>query len=147
MTNLGKKVLAIIIIILCLIAGFIYYAKTHKKVATPIVVVDPHADLIKVYMPTANAVATNPLAISGVARGNWYFEASFPIKITDANGVVIGSGIATAQGDWMTTDFVPFTASIAFTTPATPTGFVILQKDNPSGEPANDDSISVPVTF
>lgn len=103
--------------------------------------------LIQVTGPTANALVTSPLNITGRARGNWYFEASFPIRIEDANGVVLGRTTGQAIGNWMTTNFVPFTATLTFTTPTTTTGWLFLEKDNPSGLPANDAFIQIPVTF
>jgi hypothetical protein len=54
---------------------------------------------------------TSPITISGTARGNWFFEGSFPISIVNWDGLIIGEGIAQAQGEWMTENFVPFTAT------------------------------------
>jgi hypothetical protein len=55
---------------------------------------------------------------------------------------------AQAQGDWMTEDFVPFTATLTFPAqPAGSLGKIVLKRDNPSGEPQNDASIVVPVQF
>lgn len=57
---------------------------------------------------------------------------------------------AKAQGDWMTTEYVPFTATLEYTIPATVTdmhGYLILKKDNPSGEPQFDNSLTIPVTL
>jgi hypothetical protein len=105
------------------------------------------SDLIQVSSPVANAEIDSPLTITGSARGNWYFEASFPVKIYDANGQLLGSHFATAQGDWMTEDFVPFTSTLTFTTPTTATGTLVLEKDNPSGLPEHDNSITIPVRF
>jgi hypothetical protein len=89
----------------------------------------------------------SPLTVTGEARGNWYFEASFPVKLLDANGNEIVVSYAQAQGEWMTEDFVPFMSTLTFAAPSTPTGTLVLQKDNPSGLPENDNSVSVPVTF
>lgn len=94
-----------------------------------------------------NQLITSPLQIVGQARGNWYFEASFPIRLEDANGTVLGRTTGQAQSNWMTTSFVPFSATLTFTTPTTTTGWLYLQKDNPSGLPANDAEIQIPVTF
>jgi hypothetical protein len=105
------------------------------------------SDLIHVTSLTDDAKVKSPLTIAGEARGNWYFEASFPVKVYDANDMLLGTGIATAQGDWMTTDFVPFTGTITFSTPTTATGTVVFEKDNPSGLPENDNSLTIPVTF
>ncbi|MBN2585513.1 hypothetical protein JXA59_02600 [Patescibacteria group bacterium] len=105
-------------------------------------------DLIQVSNPTPNQTIKSPLAITGQAIGSWYFEASFPTKLFDANNNQLAEGIATAQGDWMTTNFVPFTATLNFSAqPANSAGTLILYKDNPSGLPANDDQLTIPVTF
>jgi len=105
------------------------------------------ADTIRIDSPRPNAKILSPLAITGQARGTWYFEASFPVVLLDGNGAQIGSGIAQAQSDWMTEDFVPYSATVEFTTPATATGTLILKKDNPSGLPENDKQLTVPVKF
>src|ERR1035437_886872 len=68
----------------------------------------------------------SPLEINGEARGTWYFEASFPVKIYDSNGKLLGSVPAQAQSDWMTENFVPFKASLDFATPTTDSGILIL---------------------
>jgi len=60
---------------------------------------------------------------------------------------VLGQIPAQAQGDWMTENFVPFAATLDFTTPTTATGSLILEKDNPSGLPENDKQLTIPVKF
>lgn len=104
-------------------------------------------DLIRLTAPTPSSVATSPLTISGQARGFWFFEASFPVKLLDENGQELGTGIAQAQSDWTTPDFVPFSAALNFRSPTTKKGTLVLQKDNPSGLPANDDQLRIPVKF
>lgn len=108
---------------------------------------DAHANLIQVSNVTPGAQVSSPLTVVGRARGNWYFEASFPVKLVDANGVQLAIAPAMTASDWMTTDFVPFSVTLTFPTPSTPTGKLILMKDNPSGEPQFDDQIVIPVTF
>ena len=107
-------------------------------------------DLIQLDTPHPNESIQSPLTITGRARGNWFFEGSFPIVLTDWDGKIIGEGYATAKGDWMTEDFVPFEATLTFTN-GTSTysnkGTLILKKDNPSGLPQNDDALEVPVIF
>lgn len=117
------------------------------EIPEPIVTEHP---LIVLNTPKAGTEITSPVTLTGKARGNWFFEASFPIMIVNWDGLIIGEGIATAQGDWMTTEFVPFTATITYDiAPETPydRGAIILKKDNPSGLPENDDAIEIPVTF
>ena len=107
----------------------------------------PYANLIKPVLPTEGSVVSSPVRVTGQARGSWYFEASFPVKVYDANGKLLGSGPAQAQSDWMTEDFVSFVASITFTQPTTATGKIVLENDNPSGLPENSKSVEIPVKF
>lgn len=87
------------------------------------------------------------LVIEGMARGPWYFEASFPIEVRDAAGVLVGSGHAEAQSGWMTEAFVPFVSSV--TVPEAHKGVVhiMLKKDNPSGLPEYDASLTYTTTM
>lgn len=104
-------------------------------------------DIIRIDSPRPNEIVGSPLTITGEARGPWFFEASFPVRLLDENGDELASGIATAQGEWMTEDFVPFTAELEFILSGNGKGTLILEKDNPSGLPENDDSLIVPVRF
>src|SRR6185436_1582043 len=47
------------------------------------------SDLIIVDTPKAGDKVKSPLVVKGKARGNWYFEASFPVRIEDKNGKVL----------------------------------------------------------
>ena len=105
------------------------------------------ADRIRVSSPTPNQVVSSPLTIEGSARGSWYFEATFPVKLLDADGHVIVSGAAKAEGNWMTKDFVPFRLRLQFDMPATAKGILVFERDNPSGLPQNDDKLEMPVQF
>jgi hypothetical protein len=104
-------------------------------------------NLIQITSPRPNDLIRSPLLLEGEARGTWYFEASFPIKIFDANGKQLGSVAAQAEGDWMTTEFVPFKATLQFETPTTQKGTLVLEKDNPSGLPQNADQLTIPIYF
>lgn len=107
-------------------------------------------DLIRLNMPRPNQTIASPLIITGEARGTWFFEASFPVVLVDWDGRIIAQGIAQAKSDWMTTDFVPFEATLAFTVDEkvySRRGALILRKDNPSGLPEHDDALEIPVMF
>mgnify|MGYP002629144644 CR=1 FL=1 len=104
-------------------------------------------DLITIDQPRPNQAVTSPLTISGQARGYWFFEASFPIKLYDAHSNILATGIATAQSEWMTENFVNFTAELTFNQPNTPTGTLVLEKDNPSDLAENNDSLYIPIKF
>ncbi len=107
-------------------------------------------DMIILESPLPGAQVSSPLVIKGKARGNWFFEASFPVVLTDWDGKIIAEGHADALGEWMTTEYVPFTATLNYTLPAgTPyrRGFLILKKDNPSGEPQFDNALEVMINL
>jgi len=116
--------------------------------------IESKADLIRLTSPQPLAMVNSPLLIEGEARGYWFFEASFPVVLVNWDGLIIAEGIATADGEWMTEEFVPFTAELVFENsfaPSTPDfmkrGAIIMQKDNPSGLPENDDALEVPIIF
>ncbi|MGB3921814.1 MAG: Gmad2 immunoglobulin-like domain-containing protein, partial [Minisyncoccia bacterium] len=108
------------------------------------------SDLIRIESPRPNETVRSPLVIRGEARGNWFFEASFPVVLVDWDGRIIAESYATAKSEWMTTDFVPFEAKVEFTIdPETWSnrGSLILRKDNPSGLPEYDDALEIPIYF
>jgi len=107
-------------------------------------------EIIILNEPRPETIISSPLKISGEARGTWFFEASFPVVLVDWDGLIIAEGIATAQSDWMTENYVPFEATLNFTNPNTSVsnrGALILKKDNPSGEPKNDDALEITVYY
>lgn len=107
-------------------------------------------NFIRIDNPRPNQIIKSPLLISGEARGNWFFEASFPVDLVDSDGRILVQSFATAQGEWMTSDFVPFTTTLTFTADENvygKKGTLILRKDNPSALPEHDDALEIPVTF
>lgn len=104
-------------------------------------------DLIRLNKPRPNDIVKSPLIVEGEARGTWYFEASFPVSLYDGSGKLLARAPAEAQSEWMTENFVPFKLGLKFDTPETNTGFLVLEKDNPSGLPEHDDKLRIPVRF
>src|SRR3989338_9226678 len=105
-----SKKLLILIIILTIMGAGLYYLLYNNKTA-PITEEPVYKDLIKVASPRANDLVTSPLLIKGEARGNWYFEASFPVNLFDENGEIAplgpgwvraGAHPATGEVNWMT---------------------------------------------
>lgn len=121
--------------------------ETPIEEETPIVETPVTPEPIVVTEPLPDALIKSPLVIRGEAVGNWYFEASFPIRLLDGNGEELVVKPAQAQGEWMTTNYVPFEVSLEFETPDTDTGILVLEKDNPSGLPEHDASMKIPVRF
>lgn len=104
------------------------------------------ADDIKVEIPFPDAVTGKSFAVIGQARGPWFFEASFPIVLLDSEGNELAVAVAQAEGEWMTEEFVPFRADITVPESYTGPAALLLKKDNPSGLPEHDASVSFPIT-
>lgn len=112
---------------------------------------------IEVFSPKANELVSSPLVVNGRVRGNWFFEASFPVILQDMQGKVLAQTPAQAQGDWMTTEFVPFEATLVFSPEVIPriqcikapciNASLVLKKDNPSGLPQYDKEIRIPIVM
>ena len=108
--------------------------------------INASANLIVVELPFPGAVTGKEFSVIGKARGFWFFEASFPMELLDKDGKIIATGYSQAEGEWMTEDFVSFRGEIkvpeSYIGPAT----LVLKKDNASGLPEHDASISFPIT-
>ncbi|MBD3282110.1 MAG: hypothetical protein GF387_00670 [Candidatus Portnoybacteria bacterium] len=103
--------------------------------------------LIRITSPRPNEIIQSPLTIKGQAKGTWFFEADFPIKLKDANNNTIATAIAQTTEDWMTEEFISFQAELEFQKPETKEGTLILEKANPSGLPENEDQLIIPIKF
>lgn len=145
----------LVLIVLLFVVGWVVYdnkelmvndVRNNNVATTTIDSNDTKKDLIVVDVPVQGMTIGSPFVISGKGRGYWFSEGSFPIELRDTQGNILETIIAQAQGDWMTTEFVPFTASLIFTKPLSPMPAVLVfKKDNPSGLPENDDSIEIPI--
>lgn len=142
---MNRKFLIILVILIVLTSGVVLLVKNIKTnqegergAVNENIIVD---------LPQKNEEVKSPLIIKGRAKGFWFFEASFPVKLADEQGNLIAQTIATAKSDWMTTDFVDFEATLDFSVPSANAGFLVLEKDNPSGLPENADQIKIPVKF
>lgn len=144
---MNKLTTGIGIVVLAVTLGVVYWYRFSQTPALEIVAPASKDDLIVVYTPLTNTTIESPLTISGKARGNWYFEASFPVKLYDDNGNLLGIMPMQAEGEWMTQDYVSFSASLIFTSPATLTGVLVLEKSNASGLPEHANELRIPVKF
>lgn len=102
---------------------------------------------ITVLFPKEGESISSPVEVSGMARGTWFFEGSFPVRIYDDAGTLLGTGIAETKESWMTEDEISFFSKIVFENPGKGEGWVRLSKDNPSGLPEFDFSYDLPVRF
>jgi hypothetical protein len=136
---MGKKTIILLVILLVLIGGTILTValllKNCAENSNPNIIVSVKS----------NQIIASPFQISGKARGFWFFEASFPIKLIDENNNVLATTVARAQGDWMTNEFVDFNAEIEFNSKNDGKVFLVFNRDNPSGLPENDEEFRIPV--
>lgn len=111
---------------------------------------------IEIYSPRSNEKIKSPLKISGRARGNWFFEANFPVILTNWDGMIIAESYVQANGDWMTENFVDFKAILEFQSPVfsnvsqdhfSRKGYLIFKKANPTGLAQYDDALEIPIEF
>lgn len=102
-------------------------------------------DKIRITSPRPNQLLVNPVTITGEAKGSWFFEAQAPVKLIDQSDEVVATGIIKANGDWMTEKFVSFSGELTFKNPPSPKATLVFEKDNPSGDPAKAETLSIPV--
>jgi len=103
---------------------------------------------IKISSPEKNGKITSPIKITGEALGIWFFEADFPVTLTDWDGKIIAEGYVSAKGDWMTEEMVAFEGELEFEKPEYgERGTLIFMKDNPSDILELDASYEIPILF
>lgn len=147
-----KIIVTAFAVVIVVLLGVLIFVKPAQGPTAPAAVnaepaVSPDGHVV-VTAPLSDTVVSSPVAIAGTATGGgWFFEASFPVKVLDGDGAVLGQGQAQAQSDWTSTGTIPFVASITFRTPKYATGAIVFAKDNPSGLPENAQELSVPVRF
>lgn len=143
--KLSDRATIVLLFIALAVFGFVFYTTRSSE---DDVVKEPAEQFdIKVDLPAQNQEVSSPLNISGRARGSWFFEASFPVKIIDENGETISEGTAQAAGDWMTEDLVIFHASLNYKAAEKKKAVLVLQNDNPSGLLENSKEFRVPIVL
>lgn len=147
-TRVGWAIIAILTVVIAVLAVFLVVTPAPKQASDTLAPEDAAqpfvSENVKISSPVRNASVAKTFTVVGEARGTWYFEASFPVQVRDPDNNLVGQGIAQATENWMTNEFVPFTAPITvenYSGPAT----LVLMKDNPSGLPENEDSVEFPI--
>lgn len=77
----------------------------------------------------------------------WYFEGDFPIYLVSEEGEELAVAIAVGEGNWMTTDWVEFNATLEFEVQEPGEGYLIFEKSNPSDKRELDRELRIPVSF
>lgn len=102
---------------------------------------------INVTTPQPGSVITSPLKIKGEAKGSWFFEALLEIELRK-DGNTLASTTGKAKGNWMTSDFVEFSAKLNFPEVNEPGNAELLfRSSNPSGKKELEKLFKVPVVI
>lgn len=147
----NKKIVLWVGIALCALLVGVFFFVSQRSVIRDYKDVVEGGNLqssdILVMLPKTNDSISNPIEVSGMVKGNWFFEGSFPIRIYNEKGALLGLGLAGTKEDWMTENMIPFFASISFENPGSGLGWIRLEKDNPSDIREFDASHDIPVRF
>ncbi len=106
--------------------------------------------LVEIHSPKIGQSVSSPLVVEGQAKNVWFFEASFPVVLTDWDGRIMAQAPATTSEDWMSEGMHSFRAELDFDLTDNnfmPRGNLILRKSNPSGLPKNADGLEIPIYF
>lgn len=90
---------------------------------------------------------SSPLTITGKVPGSWSHEGSFPIDLVYEGDIGLPGTTAELGGDWMTDELVSFAATLSFDEERLEGKdiTIVIHNANPSGMPANDDSLALKV--
>jgi hypothetical protein len=146
--NGNKSTILIVVVILLAIGAYFAFGNKNSDVIDNDDTSQPGSDdnnngsddtidmssKIRVSIPAGNSVnASTGFEVGGQAVGNWFFEASAPVSVYSKDGKLLVATYMTAQGEWMTTDFVPFKGQIPpFLTNGATEGYIQFENDNPS---------------
>lgn len=146
--NGNKNTILIVVVILLAIGAYFAFGNKNSDVIDNDDTSQPGSDdnnngsddtidmssKIRVSIPAGNSVnASTGFEVGGQAVGNWFFEASAPVSVYSKDGKLLVATYMTAQGEWMTTDFVPFKGQIPpFLTNGATEGYIQFENDNPS---------------
>ena len=161
-TVLGKVGIGLVVIIVLLVAVIFLFPKQTENVPSLGDANEPKLhtsmgqlqvmwwgnDTIQIFHPLPNdTITSRTIQVNGKARGNWFFEASAPVHIIDASGKTVLSFPMMTIGDWMTTELVDFSGEGKLTAPIRGEGWIVFEKDNPSGLPEYAQEIRIPISF
>lgn len=133
--------------ILAIIFLFLQYLQLKKEENWEVVKISKNyeAQDIVIFSPKANEKVHPPLEIKGKARGPWFFEATFPVRLLNNQGEELATSYVQALDEWMTEDFVPFEGEISFISKKESGGELVFRKANPSGLPEYDKEFRLPI--
>lgn len=90
----------------------------------------------------------SPLTVTGIVPPGWMFEGSFGVKLFTDSDVLVTQTAAEEKipGSWQSGEPIEFTARLTYTTDAE-SGYILLEKANPSGLTENEGFHKLPILF
>lgn len=144
----------LLIIVGLLIALYFVYRSTQKEqvegpfpTTTATAITNPQVlNAPQITTPKNGDHVKSPLTIKGVVPSGWMFEGVFPLRLVneDKKIIVQTQGKELTPGSWQSGKPVEFEAILTFSTIAK-YGYVVLENDNPSGDPTKTKRVEVPV--
>ncbi|KKS04049.1 MAG: hypothetical protein UU57_C0025G0002 [Candidatus Woesebacteria bacterium GW2011_GWE1_41_24] len=144
--NHWVTVLSVALFIISALGVIIFLTPTSTPVSTPSA--EPSLGVPTVSSPSAGSKVKSPLKVTGNVPAGWMFEGTFPIRVLDSDKNVLAQVGAkeVLPGSWQSGEPVEFTATLTFRA-ATGSGTLVLENDNPSGDPANSRVFEIPIKF
>ena len=152
-----KKILPkvkLFVIILLALGGALFLLSNELKENEPEIILPPKKEgtqnnseheLIQVSFPFSGEKIGGEINVTGIAKGNWYFEGEFPIELLTPEGKKLTGVPALAEGEWMREGFVPFSAKLRYPVNEETEAKLVLHRNNPSDLREQDAKIEIPV--
>lgn len=111
---------------------------------TPCPTINPEA--VYIASPRADTKLTSPVVVRGTVPAGWMFEGTLPISLQEDNGKIIAQSQAkeVIPGAWQSGKPVEFTATLTFTKSFLGLALLVVEKDNPSGNPKQSENYGAP---
>ena len=138
----------IILIIVCLVAVLftIFLLESRFNFFAPEFVQAP-AEL-KLDLPQPDEYIQSPYKVSGYAPERWFINNSFPITLTNWDGLIIFEGNAFVAEGTAPDGALPFSATLVFVKPSYgDNGFLILARSNPERDPKQAEHFEIQIKF
>lgn len=148
-SNLNTKNIIIIILAL-LVLGFVFMRPQNipqTEVVSTVPVMSGNVDDLVSLSIAPNQSVSGLVALSGSVKNAYFFEANIVLKVVDTNNNNLLTTFGTATTEWMTTEPVSFTANIDFTGLPTGPAYLVIENDNPSGDPGLTKQIIIPIVI
>lgn len=128
-------------------ALFIFYqAVSYQAVQAPVKALSTvESYSFELIQPERGTTVARPVFVKGRARGTWFSGGSFPVKVMNDNGKLIGEGRAKATGSTAGENFVYFSGYIPSSLPANGRAVLVFAAADPERLPELERELRVRV--